>query len=293
MADPRLRAALEAGEVVVAPGVHDMLSALIADRMGFAALYVTGFGVAASHLGLPDAGLATFTDMLERVGRIVAGTKTPIVADADTGFGGLLNVRQTVRAYEAAGVSAIQLEDQEFPKKCGHVEGRRVVPVEDMVAKIGVALEARQSEDFLVIARTDSRTSLGLEEALRRSEAYEKAGADVIFLESPESEEELAQAGRRIGKPLVANMVEGGRTPVLPAHRLGELGYGLVIHPVAGLLAAAEALTRSYGEIRQKGAVEDVPLHDFKTLCSMLGFDEVAAFDRRWAAATDKLEAAR
>lgn len=282
MADPSLRAAFEAGETILAPGVFDMLSALMADQMGFRALYVTGFGVSASHLGLPDAGFATYTDMLARVRQIVAGTRTPVIADADTGFGGLLNVRHTVRGYEAAGVSAIQIEDQEFPKKCGHTLGRRVVPMDDMVTKIRVAVEARESADFLIIARTDARTSLGLDEALARAEAYAAAGADLIFVESPESEAELATVGQRIAKPLVANMVEGGRTPVLSEARLAELGFSLVIHPVSGLLAAAEALRATYAGLRD-GTGATAPAYDFKRLCSVLGFDDVSAFDARWA----------
>lgn len=283
MADSRLRRALEAGELVLAPGVFDMLSALIADRMGFAALYITGFGVSASHLGLPDAGFATYTDMLSRVARIAEGTRTPVIADADTGFGGLLNVHHTVRGYEAAGVSGIQLEDQEFPKKCGHTPGRRVIAMEDMVTKIAVAVEARRSDDFLIVARTDSRTTLGLEEALRRGEAYAHAGADLIFIESPESEEEMAAIAARIDKPLVANMVEGGRTPVLSADRLQALGFALAIRPVTGLLAAASAMEAAYGELKRSGDAAAAPLADFGALCTLLGFDRVHEFDRRWA----------
>ncbi len=161
MADPALRQHLEARSFISAPGVYDLISALIADRMGFKALYVTGYGTVASSLGLPDAGLATYTEMIERIGRIAQMAKTPVIADADTGYGGLLNVRHTVRGYEKAGVSAIQIEDQEFPKKCGHTPNRRVVPMEDMVRKIRVASDSRSSADFLIIARTDARTSLG------------------------------------------------------------------------------------------------------------------------------------
>ena len=213
MANPHLRQMIEARDFVAAPGVYDLISALIADRMGFKALYVTGYGTVASSLGLPDAGLATYTQMIEQIGRIADMAKTPVIADADTGYGGLLNVRHTVRGYEKAGVSAIQIEDQEFPKKCGHTPNRRVVPMADMVRKIRVASDSRSSADFLIIARTDARTSLGLEEALRRGEAYGAAGADIVFIESPESEEELAIIGSRIGKPLIANMVNGGARP--------------------------------------------------------------------------------
>lgn len=186
MATMRLNDVLERGEFVVAPGVFEMLSARIADRMGFRALYMTGYGISASYLGLADAGIATYTDMVSRARTIAEGIATPLIADADTGFGGLINVRHTVRGYEAAGVQAIQIEDQEMPKKCGHTPGRRVIPVDDMVRKIEVALDARTRQDTLIIARTDARTSLGLDEAIHRGKAYAKAGADIIFVEAPE-----------------------------------------------------------------------------------------------------------
>lgn len=284
MADPALRSAIEAGDYVVAPGVYDLISALIADRMGFKALYVTGFGTVASHLGLPDAGLATYRDMLERIAQIVKRTRTPIIADADTGYGGLLNVRHTVRGYEEAGVSAIQIEDQEFPKKCGHTPGRRVIPLEDMVAKVRVACDSRKSRDFLIIARTDARTALGLEEALRRADAYAAAGADILFVEAPESEAEMAEIGRRISKPLLANIVDGGRTPRLPASRLKELGFALSIMPTAGFLAASAALQRAYGEVLETGnTAERTELFEFAEFCRLVGFEDVWEFEKRYA----------
>src|SRR6516164_715642 len=216
------------GRVIAAPGVYDMVSLRMAAAMGFDALYMTGYGVVASHLGLPDAGLASYSDMVGRVEAMAAATDTPLIADGDTGYGGLLNVRHTVQGYERAGAAAIQLEDQEFPKKCGHTPDRRVISADDMVRKIAVAVEARRNPDFLIIARTDSRTSLGLMEAIRRARAYTEAGADMLFVESPESEEEMAEIGRELGhKPLIANMVEGGRTPMLAPRRLAELGYAL------------------------------------------------------------------
>ena len=208
----KLRAALTDNGLIVAPGVYDMVSARIADGFGFEALYMTGYGVSAS-LGLPDAGLATYTEMVGRVAQICQGTGTPVICDADTGFGGLLNLERTVRGYEAAGAAAIQIEDQVFPKRCGHTPGRRVIPADDMVRKIEVAAATRSSPDFLIVARTDARTSLGLDEALRRGEAYARAGADILFIESPESEEEMARIGRHFDVPLVANMADGGRTP--------------------------------------------------------------------------------
>jgi 2-methylisocitrate lyase-like PEP mutase family enzyme len=280
----RFAARLKEGRLVVAPGVYDMISAKIADRMGFDALYMTGYGVVASHLGLPDAGLATYTDMVSRVTQIASLTTTPLVCDGDTGYGGLLNVQHTVRGYEAAGAVAIQLEDQEFPKKCGHMLGRRVVPMDDMVAKIRVAVDSRSDPDFLVIARTDSRTVLGLDEALRRAEAYRRAGADILFVESPESIEEMERIGRTFDAPLMANMVEGGRTPILSAAELERVGYRFAIFPALGFLAAGAALAAAYGELKEKGSSDTLrtPLYPFKDFSALMGFDWVAEFDRRY-----------
>jgi 2-methylisocitrate lyase-like PEP mutase family enzyme len=283
MADPALRQALKDSNFITAPGVFDLISALLADRMGFKALYATGYGIVASSLGLPDAGLATYTDMINRIGRIVEMTKTPVIADADTGYGGLLNVRHTVRGYEKAGVTAIQLEDQEFPKKCGHTLNRRVVPLEDMVRKIKVAYDSRSSGDFLIIARTDARTGHGLEEAIRRGIAYGEAGADIIFVESPESEEELAEVGRRIGKPLLANLVNGGRTPMLAVDRLAKLGFALAIFPAVGFLAAGQALQSAYEDLQKHGtSTNAVPMFDFAEFNKLMDFDDVWEFEHRY-----------
>ncbi len=283
MADPKLRKMIEAGDFITAPGVFDMISMLVADRMGFPALYVTGYGVSASHLGLPDAGIMTYTDMETRVRSIAQGANTPIIADADTGYGGLLNVRHTVRGYEAAGVTAIQIEDQEYPKKCGHTPGRRVVPLEDMIAKIKVASDSRSSKDFLIIARTDSRTSLGLDEALRRGEAFEKAGADVVFIEAPESVEEMKAINQRIEAPTLANMVSGGKTPIVSSSELAQLGFSIGIHPALGFLAMGEALESAFGELAKTGDVASAQLSDFGEFSRMMGFEDVWEFDRKWA----------
>lgn len=284
MPDPALRQALATGDFVAAPGVYDLISALIADRMGFNALYVTGYGTVASSLGLPDAGLATYSEMLDRIARIVAMTKTPVIADADTGYGGLLNVRHTVRGYEKAGVTAIQLEDQEFPKKCGHTPHRRVIPTADMVRKIKVASDARSSADFLIIARTDARSGKGLDEAISRGRAYADAGADIVFVESPESEAEMAEIGRMIDKPLLANMVNGGRTPMLSADRLKQLGFAVAIFPAVGFLATAEALTRAYDDLRRHGTTtEAVPMFSFAEFNRLIGFEDVWEFERRYS----------
>jgi 2-methylisocitrate lyase-like PEP mutase family enzyme len=260
-----------------------MVSLRLADAMGFEALYVTGYGLVASHLGLPDAGLATYTEMIGRIETMAAMAKTPLIADGDTGYGGLLNIRRTVRGYEAAGAAAIQLEDQEFPKKCGHTPGRRVVAAEEMCRRIAVAKEARNDPDFLIVARTDARTALGLDEALRRGEAYVKAGADVLFIESPESESEMAQIGRSFDVPLLANMVEGGRTPLLPANRLQELGFHIAIFPVAGLLAAAEGMRRTYQSLKETGATGKDGLFAFAEFNKLMGFEDIWEFERKHA----------
>jgi len=276
---------LRKSELVIAPGIFELISAKIADRMGFECLYVTGYGVVASYLGLPDAGLATYTDMAGRVAQMAAMTRTPFIADADTGYGGLLNVQHTVRGYEAAGACGLQLEDQEFPKKCGHMLGRRVIPAEDMAAKVRVAVETRSDRNFLVVARTDARTTLGLDEALRRGELYVKAGADVLFIESPESVEELRRIGETFkGVPLLANMVEGGRTPLLERKALEEIGYRIAIFPALGFLAAGAALESAYRQLKEAGssAKLPVPLYEFKRFSALMGFDEIAEFERRY-----------
>jgi 2-methylisocitrate lyase-like PEP mutase family enzyme len=268
--------------LIVAPGVYDLVSAKLADRAGFDALYMTGFGVVASHLGYPDAGLATYSDMVGRVRQIAEGVKTPLIADGDTGYGGLLNVDHTVRGYEAAGAEAIQLEDQEFPKKCGHTPRRRVIPIEDAARKIRVAAQARSSKAFKIVARTDARTSHGLDETLRRGEAFLKAGADILFIESPESIGEMERIGGAFDVPLLANMVEGGRTPIVSASDLESLGYKIAIYPVAGLLAAAGALESVYAHLLSTGSTRgwDGRLAAFSDFVQMIGFERVWEFER-------------
>ena len=278
-----LRHQLKPGNLIIAPGVYDLISAMSADRMGFDAIYMTGYGVVASYLGLPDAGLASYADMKNRVETIVGRTKTPLIADADTGFGGLLNVDLTVRGYEIAGAAAIQIEDQEFPKKCGHTPGRRVVPLEDMVQKIRVARDARDSQDFLIVARTDARTAHGLDEALRRAEAFATAGADVLFVESPESEEEMEKICSSFDLPCLANMVEGGRTPVLSRQQLLEIGYQIAIFPATGFLGAAAAFDKIYGTLKTEGSsiASQVPLFPFDEMNRLMGFERVWDFDKK------------
>lgn len=284
---PSLRPLLRPSRCLVAPGIFDHCSARILSRTpGVEAAYMTGFGVSASLFGLPDAGLATYSDFISAVRGLCAASSVPVICDADTGFGGLLNVRQTVRGYQNAGAAAIQIEDQVFPKKCGHVAGRSVVAMGDMVKKIKVAVEARGSSEMVVIARTDARTTLGLDEAIRRGEAYARAGADMIFVESPESEAELEKIGRTLkGIPLVANMVEGGRTPVLGRERLAELGFQLAIYPASGFLSVTKTLETMYGHILKTGSSLDAPVgvYDFEKMTELMGLDEAREFEAKWS----------
>jgi 2-methylisocitrate lyase-like PEP mutase family enzyme len=225
--------------------------------------------------------------MVARMGRVAQGCATPLIADADTGYGGLLNVRETVRGYEAAGITGIQIEDQEVPKKCGHTPGRRVIPAEEMVLKIKVSVATRRSRDFLIVARTDARTSLGLEEAIRRGRMFGEAGADVVFIESPESEAEMVEIGRQLGQyRLLANNVEGGRTPILSAARLAEIGYAIAIYPAVGFLAAAAALERVYAQLKAQGDSNGLPAQEsygFGRICELMGFPDVWDFEKTWA----------
>jgi len=280
-----LKNLLEKGEFIVAPGVFEMFSAHIADKMGFNALYMTGYGVSGSHLGLADAGLITYTDMVGRAKTIVDGTATPLIADADTGFGGLLNIRHTVRGYEAAGVQAIQIEDQETPKKCGHTPNKRVISLEEMVQKIEVAVDSRRSDHTLIIARTDSRAGLGLDDAIRRAKAYAKAGADILFVEAPESEDEFRRIGGEVGGWLLANMAPTGKSPVLSRERLTELGYSIAIYPAIGMNAVCAVLQVVYSHLKERGTTDglEVPSFTMSQMHELVGFQDVWAFERKYA----------
>jgi 2-methylisocitrate lyase-like PEP mutase family enzyme len=269
------------------PGVYDGVSARLAASIGFDALYMTGYGAVASALGIPDAGLATYSEMLERVRCIAGATSLPFIADGDTGYGGLLNVDRTVRGYAGAGAAGIQLEDQEFPKKCGHTEYRRVIPADDAVAKIRVAVDARPSRDFLIVARTDARYAEGLDSALHRAEGFLKAGADILFVESPESLEELRRVAETFkGAVLLANMVEGGRTPYLSTEELAALGFKIAIFPVTALLAAAGAMQLCYQHLKERGTGKgsNAPMLPFAEMNTLMGFPAVHAFEKRHGA---------
>jgi 2-methylisocitrate lyase-like PEP mutase family enzyme len=262
-----------------------MITAVIARDLGFECVYATGYWMVASAYGLPDAGIATYSQMVDRVATVARCVgDAAVIADADTGYGGLLNVRHTVRGYEAAGASAIQIEDQEFPKKCGHTPFKRVVPTEVMVAKIKVAVEARTDPDTLIIARSDARQTEGIDDMLRRCEAYAEAGADVIFPEALLNEEEMARTCRSIGAPMLANMANGGKTPILPAAELKSIGFACAIFPSLASLAAAEAARLALSRLKETGSSvhPGAPLYDFDRFCRLIGFEDVWEFERRW-----------
>ena len=269
------------GSFISAPGVFDPLSARVAEQSGANALYMTGYGVSASLLGKPDAGLVSYREMVDRVRAIFEVTTVPLIADGDTGFGGLANVRQAVQGYENAGASAIQIEDQEYPKRCGHTRNRKVISTEDMVRKIELACETRESDTFLIVARTDARTEHGLDEALSRAEAYRSAGADVLFVESPESLDEMRMINEQLsGTPTLANMVGGGKTPMLQDAELRALGYDIAIHPVYLLGAAVTAMREAFKTLQATGqeASSAATLDELNTL---VDFESVWALDER------------
>lgn len=263
--------------VLIAPGAYDALTARIAARAGAEAIYMTGFGVAGSLLGVPDIGIVSATEMIDRV-RALAPAAAParLIADGDNGHGGTANVERLVRAYEQAGAAAIQLEDQVLPKRCGHMDGKEVVPLEEGEAKIRAAAGARATKDFLIIARTDARAIHGRDEAMRRAEAYLTAGADVLFIEAPQSEQELRFFAERFkGTPLVANMVEDGKTPMLNAADLGAMGYRLVLFPVSTLLTVTKTAERAYAALlkgKPDASLERVSFHAYNEIVGLSGY---------------------
>jgi len=248
-----LRALLARPGLVVAPGAYDVLTARLIERAGFPAVYMTGSGVSISALGFPDIGLVSLYEVCVRLEQIAGAVGVPVIADADTGFGNPLNVLRTVTELERRGAAAIQLEDQDMPKKCGHEPGRTLVPVEEMVAKIEAARAARSSAELVIVARTDARTTHGLAEAIARGRRYAEAGADVIFVESPETPEEMRAICAGIPAPTLANMVEGGRTPILDQRALAEIGYKVVIYPNSLTRIMARAGQRLLDELKRAG----------------------------------------
>ena len=282
----RLRALLDSGQTVVAPGAFDPLAARLVEEAGFAAVYMTGFGTSAALLGRPDVGLLTMTEMAGNAARIAACVDIPVIADADTGYGNPLNVIRTVGAYEAAGVAGIHLEDQVAPKKCGHMEGKQVIPADEMAAKIRAAVNARRRSDFMIIARTDARAVEGLERAIERARAYRAAGADALFVEAVLTEAEAAEVCRAFPDvPLLFNWAEGGKTPPVSLARLTEIGYRIVIFPIGTLLAATAAMRAILQEIARAGtpAAALPGLPSFGDFVDFIGLPEVRDAEQRYA----------
>ncbi|MFL5705386.1 MAG: oxaloacetate decarboxylase [Ktedonobacteraceae bacterium] len=282
----RLRELLAQPELLVAPGAYDALSARLIAQAGFPAVYMTGFGTAASVLGQPDVGLLTMSEMVSRAAALAAVVgERPLIADADTGYGNPINVRRTVHEYERAGVAAIHIEDQIWPKKCGHMEGKQVIPLDEMVQKIRAAVDARQDPDFVIIARTDANAVYGLEDALHRGRAYREAGADVIFIEAPRSLEELRAIARTFPDvPLLYNWAESGKTPPLSLEEIHALGFKLVIFPVSLLFAATHTLL-SLLEVLKQGQTPTVfteRMISFSQFTDQVGLPDIQALERRY-----------
>jgi 2-methylisocitrate lyase-like PEP mutase family enzyme len=273
-----LRQLLAGDELIIAPGVYDGISASLVGKLGFSAAYMTGAGVSASAYGLPDIGLLTLTEMAERA-RVLAGLlEIPLIADADTGYGSPINVVRTVHEYERAGVAAIQFEDQVFPKRCGHLSGKDVIDADSFSVALRAAIEARRDPNTVIIARTDARAPLGIEEAISRANAYAEVGADVIFVEAPESLEEIERIAHEVAAPLLLNVVVGGRTPEIEHRRLVELGYRIAIHPGAALQAAALAAIGALGGLRENGpALAASSPEDFFDLFGLAAWEELGA----------------
>jgi len=281
-----LRERFDAGEMVLAPGCYDALGARLIEEAGFPAAYMTGFGSAASRLGRPDVGLMTLPEMVDNARRIAQAVDIPVIADADTGYGNPITVIRTVHEFEAAGVSAIHLEDQVMPKKCGHMEGKQVVPAAEMAAKVAAAVAARRSPEFLIIARTDARAVEGLEAALQRARIYREAGADALFVEAPQSEAEIeAVAGAFPDVPLLFNYAEGGKTPAVTHAFLRELGFKLVIFPLTVLLAATAAIRSALARVKADGTpLELMPsMLPFGEFLDFIGMPEIRELERRFA----------
>ena len=281
----RLRQLLGQKEPILSPGAYDVLSARLIEEAGFPAVYMTGFGTAASLLGRPDVGLLTMSEMVDSARRIVQAVDVPGIADADTGYGNPINVIRTVREYEAAGVAAIHLEDQVMPKRCGHMEGKQLVPSAEMVARIKAACAARVSRDFQIIARTDARAVEGLPGAIARGKAYREAGADMLFIEAPQSQAEIEEVAKAFpGVPLFFNWAEGGKTPPMPLATLSSLGYKVIIFPLSALLTATQAIRRTLKVIKDSGSPIPVmaELGSFQEFLRFIGLPEIREIEQRY-----------
>jgi len=276
---------LSSSEIIQAPGAYDCLSARLVEAAGFPVVYMTGFGTSAAYLGRPDVGLLGMSEMVDNAKRIVDAVSIPVIADADTGYGNAINVIRTVQSYERAGVAAIHIEDQIAPKKCGHLEGKQLIPAAEMVQKIRAAVDARRSSDFAIIARTDARAVEGLDRALERAHLYREAGADILFVEAPENEGEIEKIAFALrGTPLLFNWAEGGKTPPVPLQRLQDLGFRIVIFPISTLLVAAHAMTKALQAIQRHGTPMPVlaDMTPFREFVSSLGFAEIQELERRF-----------
>ena len=284
----RLRELLGGPELVLAPGAFDAWSARLVEEAGFPAVYMTGFGTSASRLGRPDVGLVTMSEMADHARRIVEAVEVPVIADADTGYGNPINVIRTVQEYERAGVAGLHIEDQVAPKKCGHMEGKQVIPAEEMADKVRAASAARTSPDLVLIARTDARAVEGLEATLDRARLYREAGADVLFVEAPQSEEEIARVAEALADmPLLFNWAEGGKTPPVSAGWLQELGFRLAIFPISTLLAATQAMQGVLEVLRREGTPATAlgGLPSFGTFLDLVGLPEIRELEARFGGA--------
>ena len=280
----KLRTMLEAPGIIVAPGAYDGFSARLIEAAGFKAVYMTGAGTAASHLGQPDLGLATLTEMATHAGHLASCVSLPLIADADTGYGNALNVVRTVREYEKAGVAGLHLEDQVAPKKCGHIAGKQVVDAKEFADKIRAAVEYRTDPDLVIIARTDARAVTGLDDAIARANLYREAGADVIFFEAPQSVEEIQRVAREVKAPLLANMVQGGRTPGMTVTELEQLGFKIVIFPGVCMRAAVPAIEGALERLKQTGTdwPEGGPVMGPMDIFKKVGFDWWRAVEEKF-----------
>ena len=264
------------------PGVHDALSAKIAEQAGFEMAFVTGYGASASQLGKPDMGFLNQSDLCDIVSRLSQATPMPLIADADTGYGNALNVEHTIRRLIHAGAKGCFLEDQQWPKRCGHMSGKQIINRDEYIDKIRAAVAARNGKDFFIVARTDALAVVGMEEAQARMAEARTAGADGFFIEAPADEAQLRHIAATAPKPLVANMIQGGKTPLLPLTDLRDIGYALVLYPLAGLYATAHALAATYRQLRAGGFPGDQPIVDFDTFNNLIGAEEWLEKARQW-----------
>jgi methylisocitrate lyase len=280
----KIRDALQQKGVLVMPGVYDCLSAKIASRAGFEVIFITGYSVSATFLGEPDFGLLTQTELLAASQRICSVTPLPVIVDADTGYGNAVNVIRTVRELIRGGAAGMFLEDQIWPKRCGHMKGKQVVPLEEYLKKLRAAVDARGKDDFFIVARTDARQALGLEEAIRRGRAFKEAGADAVFIEAPNTKEEMREIGRSVPGPLVANMIERGVTPLMGPEELKELGFQLIVWPLGPLYASARALENVYSTLRRAGTTHEIMdrLISFEDFHDIIGLKEKYALDEKY-----------